>query len=719
MNDHKVKGIIKSISNINSETFFNDICISLSRAIDADYVFIAMLDDEKAIATSIALAKKGDIVDNFSYALADTPCSEVSGGAVCTHSRNIQQLYPDDELLVSMNIEGYVGIPLRNINGNTNAILIALFEDKIAKSSEIESLFLLFSGLIERELHKASYLKKLTFSTDIIERTHEAIMVCDPKGSITFTNPSFTRLTGYSQEEALGENPKILSSGRHDDSFYRSMWGSVNNKGHWQGEIWNKRKDGSEYLQQLSITAILDENNQVSHYNAFFYNITEQHEAEQKIKYQNSFDTLTNLPNKNSLFQFIDQHLTDYYKPSFYRNHAALLAIDIDQFSKFNVLYGLSFGDEVLVHVAKILAGITADTDIMSRTSGDNFAMFANNIRDEVSVINIIKEISKVFSTPFVIKDTEVKLTVSIGIAFLDENAESAHRLFENAEQAMFLSKDNSRNSHAFYNKQLSEQASEREALKQALEAAIKNNDFIVHYQPIVSVKQQSVAKFEALVRWKLNGKWISPDEFIPIAEDFGLITDIGEIVLNKACQQLRLLNEQGFSDIVINVNRSIYEFPEVSAELCWLNTIYKYNLSPKNICFELTESVLAPENGGHIKLLNKLQRAGCNIALDDFGTGYSSLSYLRRFPINTLKIDRSFIAEMTKMEGDVALVSAIISMAKALDITVVAEGVEYKEELDILVELACDEIQGYYFSKPLSAELLTEFLTHFTFADN
>ena len=266
----RITNIVKSISDTNSDNFFDEICVSLSTAINADFVFIATIDDAKKYATSIAVASRGCTLDNFTYALESSPCAEVSNESICTHSCNIQECYPDDQLLVDMNIHGYVGVPLKTSKGRVDAILVALFEKEINNTQEVEALFLLFSGLIEKELHKSSFLKKIQFTKTIIESAHEAIMVCDKNRNITYINPSFTRMTGYSQTDLQDKTPNVLSSGRQSRDFYKTMWSDINEKGHWQGEIWNKRKDGKEYLEWLSITAIVDKNNELTHYTAFF-----------------------------------------------------------------------------------------------------------------------------------------------------------------------------------------------------------------------------------------------------------------------------------------------------------------------------------------------------------------------------------------------------------------------------------------------------------------
>tara|TARA_R110001583_G_scaffold82363_3_gene218597 strand:- start:10411 stop:12564 length:2154 start_codon:yes stop_codon:yes gene_type:complete len=716
MDVHKITSIVKSISNINSNNFFDEICVSLSSAIDADFVFIATIDDAKKNSTSIAVANQGVNIGNFTYALKHTPCTEVVEGSIAVYSCNVQHLYPNDQLLIDMNIHGYVGIPLRTSKGKVNAILVALFEKKINNALEVEALFLLFSGLIEKELHKNSYLKKIEFSNSIIKNVHEAIMICDKNKYITYINPSFTRITGYTQTDIKDKTPNILSSAKQSKDYYQAIWATVNKYGHWQGEIWNKRKDGKEYLEWLSITTIVDEYNEVMYYTAVFTDITKQYIANEKIKFQDTYDTLTKIANKKALFTFIERSIIKYSNQHEFNTPAALLVIDINLFRKFNSLYSHAFGDKVLIHVAHVLEGLVRGSDIVARTSGDNFALFINDLASQDAVIHIIDNVTHALLKPFDIDNISIKITLSIGVSYFCKDAQNAHGLFEKAEQAMFAAKDGRRNSYGFYSQLLSDEANKEEQLKLSLERAIDNDEFSVVYQPIVSLKDKLVSKFEALVRWNNQGQWISPVEFIPTAEKFGLISTIGDLVLNKACIELSNLKKNGFTDIVFNINRSIYEFSSDVNDTSWLDTIKKYNLPPESICFELTESVLAPENDKCITLLNKLQHAGCTIALDDFGTGYSSLNYLRRFPIDSLKIDKSFISEMTKVDGDVVLVSAIISMAKALGISVVAEGVELREELDILVSLDCDYIQGYYFSKPLVAELLPQYLTDFQY---
>jgi len=724
MNEFRIKSIVKSLSDMNSVNFFNDICTALSKAIDADFVFIATLSDHNKLATTLSVSAEGEIADNFSYTTAETPCSKVPNSKICSHPCDVQRLYPNDQLLNDMAIEGYVGIPLKNVEGEVVALLVSLYKEKINNTNEVETLFFLFSGLIEKELHKRSYLQKLELSNAVIEKSHEAILICDKQNTILYANKAFADITGYSTAEILGKTPNILSSGQHDASFYHAMWQVLKQEGHWQGEIWNKRKNGEIYLEWLSISTISSEQQKLDHYVASFSDITEQNKTKNQIKRQRYYDALTKLPNKKMLFEQIDQTFIAEQNKNNRGDGLAvknslygLYVMDLDLFKSINNLYGHKFGDNLLILIAKRLKSLVRDTDIVCRTSGDNFAIFIKNLSCERAAKHVAENIAKTFSQPFHFDGVTTSCTLSIGIALFPNDAIDADDLFKKAEQAMFAAKDNGRNSFSFFDSHMEEKTAHLLNMTNDLEQAIKNDDFEVVFQPIVSIKQQSVTKFEALVRWNNKGKWISPVDFIPVAENFSLIKQIGDIVLRKSCLVLKELKEQGFTNIIFNINRSVFEFPRDESNLhSWLTTIKDCGLQPNDICFELTESVLAPENSDHITLLNKIQTAGCQIALDDFGTGYSSLSYLRRFSIDILKIDRSFIKEMTTVVDDRTLVIAIISMAKALGIAVVAEGVEVKEEVELLTELGCDYIQGFYFSKPLPATELSSFLRNFTY---
>jgi len=714
MVEERVKSIIDSLSQAVSDDFIETICLSLATAIKADFVFVAKLNAEHTTATTLSVASKGCILDNFSYLLESTPCKNVSYGEVCSHVSNTQEAYPEDQLLIDMDIAGYVGIPLKNAEGETDSILVALYHQAIENENEVTSLFLLFSGMVKKEMEKQELLSELKTRNEIIEKSKEAIVVCDKDKNITSVNKAFSRISGYSFKEVQGKNPSIFKSELNDKSLYQEMWQSIDDSGAWSGEIWNKKKNGEIFPEWLSINTICDANNEISHYVAFFFDISKRKASEAKIHKQANFDLLTGVANRFLFLKNVSLALVGSTQPT---TKSAILHLDLDLFKEINDIYGHDFGDELLIQTSALLQNSVSESDCVARISGDGFAILLSNIESDEVVTNIVTRILVEFSKPFIVKQTILHCTLSIGITSFSNSQEDASHIMKKAETAMYHAKDNGRNSFSYFTQEMQDTAHHRLSLKNQLSKAVKNKELSVVYQPVVSIAHEKINKFEALVRWNNQGEWVSPVEFIPIAEEFSLIKEIGEFVLSEACMALKRLKSQGFSDIVFNVNRSVYEIPlNKSENEQWLLMIELHGLKPSDICFELTESALAPDKRNNEVLFNQLRSAGCTIALDDFGTGYSSLSYLRRIPIDYIKIDRSFITDMSTNHNDNILVSTIIAMSKALGKKVVAEGVETKEHLKLLTDLGCDYIQGYYFSKPLPEEKLVNFLNDFSY---
>lgn len=713
MVEEKVKSIIDSLSNSESDNFTDAICLSLAKAIKADFVFIAKLNPEHTVATTISLAIDGVINDNFSYELEATPCQNISDGDICCHTAHAQKSYPDDQLLVDMNIVGYVGVPLKNSQDETGAILVALYHNPIENEVEVISLFMLFSGMIIKEMEKQALIDELSTRNKIIEESNDAIIICDNNHKITSVNKAFTRITGYSFKEVEGKNPSILGAGLNDKYFFKQMWQDIDDKGAWSGEIWNKKKNGDVFPEHLSINAIFDEDNNVAQYVAFFFDLSKQKQAEEEIYRQAHFDLLTGIANRSFFMEKLSLAVNSFDE----NEPAGLLFMDLDLFKEINDVYGHAFGDELLIKASNRLQSLTKSTDIVARISGDGFAILLSNVVSGEIINNIISRVFSGFSEPFVIHDTSIRCTLSMGVLLFRDDTDDASTLIKKAEHAMFHAKDNGRNSFNYFTQDMQNNVKRQLFLKKELSEALSNNSLSVVFQPIVSITEKKINKFEALVRWNNEGQWISPEEFIPIAEEFSLIRPLGEFVLHEACRQLKRLKSQGYNNIVFNVNRSVYEIPLNKSENDqWLMVIEQHGLRPSDICFELTESALAPDKRNNELLFNQLRAAGCTIALDDFGTGYSSLSYLRRIPVDYIKIDQSFIRDMSTNKDDNVLVSTIIVMSKSLGKKIVAEGVETKEQLQQLTELGCDLIQGYYFSKPLPSEDLVSYLTDFKY---
>ncbi|MEC8206525.1 MAG: PAS domain S-box protein, partial [Pseudomonadota bacterium] len=353
MGTYDLKRIVESISNLKSENFYNAICLSLSEVLGASYVFLAQVDESTLHATTIALAAHDEIVENISYDIRYTPCNDVKCGSISSYSAGVQQLFPNDQMLVDMGVEAYVGVPLQSVSGKTDTILVALFQHEINDAMQIESFFSLFTGLIQREIEKDRFIAKLDFANQLIEQSHEAIFICDHNVHITYANTAFTKMTGYSLDEVLGQNPKILSSNKYDPHFYKAMWHQINTEGKWSGEITNKTKQGTLYTQFLSITKM--QNNGEDCYVAFILDITEKKEAEQKIYFHANHDQLTGLTNRFYFKEYLCQLVSSLSYQDDADTNLAVIYFDIDKFQDINTVYGLTFGDRVLCKLAERL----------------------------------------------------------------------------------------------------------------------------------------------------------------------------------------------------------------------------------------------------------------------------------------------------------------------------------------------------------------------------
>ena len=721
MKQQKLLQVIESISNLNGNSFYNSLCLALSKAINASFVSIATIDHDKQLASTISFVAHHQVIDNITYSLEGTPCDNVSCGKVSVYVDGIQEAFPEDKFLVDMKLRGYIGVPLLDPEGNVTALFVATYEDVISNEKEVLSFFLLFKGLLEKELEKDAYVEKLRFSETIIEESHEAIFICNERIEITSCNTALLKLTGYERLEIYGKTPRIFSSHQHSKEFYEQMWHKIKSENKWSGEITNKKKSGEIYTQHLSISLIKNNLGEKC-YVAFIWDITEHKKAQEKIYYQANHDTLTELTNRFYFTEKLVNRITNYQYNLNSSRKTSVIYFDIDNFSHINNAYGLTFGDRVLIELSKRLKHLH-EQYIFSRLDGDGFGVLISYGFDE-QLTEEINRIDQLLNKPLNIDGTSISCSISIGISTYqphvshsghDKLLVEAKVLLRQADQAMRKAKKIQNKNVIFFDNDIENAIIQEAVLENELTLAIKNKALPVHFQPIVNLKENTVDKFECLVRWHHKEEWISPEVFIPIAEKYGLIIQLGQFVLEQACQVVNELKNKGFDNISFNVNRSIYEFSQLEEDKNnWLETIRKHQIPAHLIAFELTESVLAPENQQNLMCLRQLQASKCKISLDDFGTGYSSLSYLRRFPIDYLKIDKSFINEIYNNNEDRVLVKSIISMGHALGIKIVAEGVEDRKQLSILMELDCDYIQGYYFSKPLPKIEIISFLQNF-----
>lgn len=550
-----------------------------------------------------------------------------------------------------------------------------------------------------------------SFSIELLEQilqsTTEGIMITNEKMQITMVNNAFETLTGYRSSEILGEYPNILQSGKQDADFYKVMWSKIRSNGSWRGEIWNRRKNGEIYPEILSIYSVFDKVGQLTNYYGVFSDISIEKETEKELEELTQSDLLTNILNRNAFNELLFEKVNNSI-----HSHA-ILFIDLDRFKQINDTLGNEVGDQILIEVTNRINSIAGSSDIFARYGADEFVFSRSNIEYQKEAANLAKDITKLFNKPFLINDTEVYVTASIGISIFPQDGKDIEKLINKADKAMYFAKQNGRNQYAFYFDDLKKDSKRIIVLEAELRKAIQNKDFFIHYQPKIGLAKQDIIGVEALVRWN-NVKlgFVSPAEFIPIAEDTGLIIPLSEVILEKVCLDILESRSQGKIHILpVSINIASVHFQQDDFIERINSILMQYNCSPHLLELELTERTVMKDSDDIVNKLVKLKAMGFKISIDDFGTGYSSLSYLNRFPLNYLKIDKSFIQQITNLQDKQAIVETIILMAHRLHIKVVAEGVETIGQVKLLQQMGCDIIQGYYYSKPLAAKELMDFI--------
>ncbi len=538
----------------------------------------------------------------------------------------------------------------------------------------------------------------------LYQNSSEAMTVTDTNGIILNVNPAFTRLTGYSVDEVIGKNPRILASGHHDWNFYQRMWQAINATGRWQGEILNKRKNGEVYAEWLSINTIYNEDGSVHRRVALFSDISEKKRSEELIWNQANFDFLTQLPNRR---MFHDRLAQEIKKASRAKLALALLFIDLDRFKEVNDTLGHDKGDILLKEASLRLSSCVRDADTVARLGGDEFTVILGGLGDVSSVERIAQAILGKLAEPFLLGTEVVYVSGSIGITFYPRDGTEIEALLKNADQAMYDAKRQGRNRYSYFTPAMQEAAQVQMKLANELRNALVEHQFRVFYQPIVELATGTVRTAEALVRWQHpTCGLISPSEFMPVAEQTGLIGEIGDWVFREAAAQAARWRMSHFSEFRVSVNKSAVQFHnQGSNHSAWFSHLTKLGLPAHSIVMEITQGLLLDANAGIADQLLEFRDAGMQISLDDFGAGHSTPAFLSQFKIDYIKIDQSFVGRLSPDSDDLAICEAIISMSHKLGMKVVAEGVETADQRDLLVKAGCDFGQGYLFSKPVSAE--------------
>lgn len=546
----------------------------------------------------------------------------------------------------------------------------------------------------------------------------EGMMITAPDARILRVNKAFTEITGYNAAEVIGRTPRILRSNRHEGSFYEAMWQAIKQRSSWQGELWNRRPNGDVYPVWLTITAVFDEDAQVTHYVSTLTDITERKASEARINNLAFYDSLTQLPNRRLLQDRLEHAVIASHRQG---HMGALLFIDLDDFKTLNDNRGHHLGDLLLIAVADRLRQITRNDDSVGRLGGDEFLIVLEGLskqRDESlnQVHSVAEKILESLNKAYWLDEAEYFTSASIGIALFGNDHLSPDELLKQADQAMYHAKAAGRNTYRFFDPEMQALSAERFNLQNEIRDALQLNQFQMHYQPQVNAANQLIGA-ESLIRWYHPHRGlVSPMEFIPLAEESGLILPLGQWILAEACKQLNYWAQSAeLARLTLSVNISARQFQHPQFVSNLLSLIETSGINPEKLKLELTESMLLTNHNDIIVKMDALKSCGIKLSLDDFGTGYSSLAYLKRLPISELKIDKSFVDDVLTDPNDAAIALTVIRLAQSMELSVIAEGVETKAQRDWLEQQGCYSYQGYYFGKPVSAEEFDKLIASFS----
>ncbi len=543
---------------------------------------------------------------------------------------------------------------------------------------------------------------------NVFRHSAEAILITDSENRIVAINPALTELTGYTQQELVGKDPHILASGHTPDETYQKMWQSLHQQGHWQGELADRRKNGEVYPKWATISVVRDEQGNVVNYIASFSDITERKASEERIFQLAHHDTLTGLLNRFSLEERLGQAVVQARRSG---EQLAVMFIDMDRFKVINDTLGHHVGDGLLVEVGKRLTSAVRESDIVARLGGDEFIVVLTSMDEHQQVTQLAAKIVHSLSSPYHVLEHELLSSPSVGVAIFPDDGGDADTLMKNADAAMYHAKGRGRNNFQLFTYAMSDEVREGMTLERDLRLALERDEFSLHYQPKIEASDGRISGVEALLRWHHPERgMVSPDTFIPIAEESNLITSLGSWVLEQACLQLEQWRNQGLAvTMAVNLSPKQFSDPKLVGELTTL--MDRHTIAHGELELELTETAAMTNAEQAIESMRSIRALGIGLAIDDFGTGYSSLAYLKSFPIQTLKLDRSFVRDIGKDENDTAISKATISLAHSLGLRVVAEGVETEQQRQFLIDHQCDMLQGYLFSRPLPAEEATQLL--------
>lgn len=584
----------------------------------------------------------------------------------------------------------------------------------VTQASAIMVIILIVSAIMlwrnrREESQRASIEAQMHKLSSVVEQTDDIVLVTNHDGLIEYVNPAFEKKTGYQAKEMLGHKPQLISSGQHDAAFYKNLWSTISSGEVFRSQFINRNKAGQLFYEEKTITPLKNDQGRITHYVSTGKDITEQIEAQERLHHMAHHDVLTGLPNRALLADRLNHTLARARRNE---TLVAVLLMDLDRFKTINDSLGHNIGDILLKTVANRLRECLRNSDSIARLGGDEFVSVLEGVDGVHDVTVVLEKILKVIAQPFYVEGYVLQTSASIGVTLYPFDDDDIETLLKSADTAMYRAKKAGGNTYAFFTNSMSQQASRRQVMESQLRHALERQQFTLHYQPRIDLRVGRATGVEALLRWhNPDTRPVSPAEFIPVLEETGLILTVGEWVLRTACRDHQAMAEAGDPSLRVSVNLSPRQFQQVGLVDTVAQILQETGFDPRRLELEITENLLIDNIDEVISTLCSLHDLGIHIAIDDFGTGYSALSYLKRFPIDVLKVDRAFVQDLTDGPDNVEIVKAIIAMAHSLRMEVVAEGVETQEQLQLLQELACEEIQGYLFSPALSLDDLKAWL--------
>jgi diguanylate cyclase (GGDEF)-like protein/PAS domain S-box-containing protein len=615
------------------------------------------------------------------------------------------------EFAESFNIHSCWSVPIKSSKGVTiGSFSLTSFEQQMPNFFH-RCLLDTGAHLVAIILERENQQQRLQLASIAFENISEGVIVTDAERHIIEVNQAFTDITGYKLEDVAYENPRVLSSGLESSEFYTKFWRDLETNGQWSGEIHNRRKNGEIFTEWLSVKCVYDENGGVSNYVSILTDISQLKEAEEKLKHLAHHDPLTNLPNRLYFQDRLDQALSHANR---YSKRLGLLFLDMDNFKNVNDSLGHQIGDKLLKAVSQRLLNSLRKHDVIARHGGDEFLVLIEDVDNPLELRHIANHIHESLKQPIHILEHEFNASISIGISIYPDNGGDRDELLRNADSAMYEAKKHGHSRIAFYTQELTDTIQARVTLEEDLRKALNTEQLTLNYQPQFSAFSGRLTGAEVLVRWQhpLRGM-IPPSEFIPIAEETGLINELGCWITTTACLQAQTWREMGLKDFELAINLSPHQLSNDCA-FKLAGILESTNFPAKLLEFEITESLLMESGCKAIEQLSRIKELGIGLAMDDFGTGHSSMSQLKNLPIQKLKIDRSFISDIPRSSNDVAITRSIIAIGHALELKVTAEGVETEDQMAFLKRENCDSVQGYYLGRPVSAEDFEKILQEF-----